>query len=133
MRLKSGVSFGADLSVRAALELEQQVKRVMGADPSTDLNVSALRDRSDPELLRILFLAVLGNFTTAAGDPWQQPCHLAVDTKTGLVTVEEPPALASIAQKIVLMLLVAVQFKRWVEEVRAKREHIHATPVRKDL
>jgi hypothetical protein len=94
----------------------------MGADPAQELNVSALRGRDDPELLRILFLAVLGNFTSGAGDAWERPCGLVVDPRTGLVALEERPALASLAQKVVLMLLVAVQFKRWVEEVRARRQ-----------
>lgn len=122
LRLKGGASIGPELSLRAVVELEQQVKRVMGADPALDLNVSALRDRADPELLRILFLAVLGNFTSAAGSGWQRPCSLAVDPRTGLVSLEDAPALASLAQKVVLMLLVAVQFKQWVEEVRAQRQ-----------
>ena len=121
LRLRGGAVIGVDLGVSAVAGLEQQVKRVMGADPAQGLNVSALRDRSDPELLRILFLAVLGNFTSGAGSGWQQPCKLVVDTRTGLVGLEDTPALASLAQKVVLMLLVAVQFKQWVEEVRAQR------------
>lgn len=122
LRLKGGGVLGPDLSVRAVTELEVQVKRVMGADPALDLNVSALRDRDDPELLRILFLAVLGNFTSGGASGWQRPCSLAVDSRTGLVALEDSPALASLAQKVVLMLLVAVQFKRWVEDVRARRQ-----------
>jgi hypothetical protein len=122
LKLRGGATIGADLSVTAVLELEQQVKRVMGADPAQELNVSALRGRPDTELLRILFLAVLGNFTSAAGSGWQRPCSLVVDTRTGLVGLEETPALASLAQKVVLILLVAVQFKQWVEEVRAHRK-----------
>jgi hypothetical protein len=60
--------------------------------------------------------------TSAAGSGWQRPCSLAVDPRTGLVSLEDAPALASLAQKVVLMLLVAVQFKQWVEEVRAQRQ-----------
>ena len=60
LRLQGGPLLGGDMHAEAVLGLEQQVKRVMGADPSLDLNVSALRDRPDPELLRILLLAVLG-------------------------------------------------------------------------
>ena len=93
----------------------------MGADPAADLNVSALRDRPDPELLRVLLLAVLGNFTSAASSSWQSPCSLVVDPRTGLVALEDKPALASLAQKVIIMLLVAVQFKQWVTEVRASR------------
>jgi hypothetical protein len=119
LRLKGGASFGGDMSVRAALELEQQVKRVMGADPAQDLNVSALRDSPDTELLRILFLAMLGNFTSAAGAEWHQPCKLVVSPETGLVTLHDPPPLASLAQKAVVILLIAVQIRQWVLETRA--------------
>lgn len=122
LRLDGGPIFGGDLSVRAVSGLEQQVKRVLGADPSLDLNISAMRDLSDPELLRILFLAVLGNFTSAAASEWQQPCRLVVDTKSGLVHLRDAPPVASLALKIVVALLVAVQFKRWVAEVRAKQQ-----------
>lgn len=121
LRLKGGAALGPDLTVQAVGALEQQVKRVLGDDSSLPLNVSSLRARSDPELLRVLLLAVLGNFTSAAGDGWQRPCGLVVDPRTGLVALEDTPALASLAQKVVLILLVAVQFKQWVEEVRAKR------------
>ncbi len=122
LRLKGGASFGGDLSVRAALELEQQVKRVMGADPALDLNVSALRGRPNTELLRILFLAVLGNFTSAAGAGWHQPCSLVVSPETGLVALHEPAPLASLAQKAVVVLLIAVQVRQWVLEARAARQ-----------
>lgn len=122
LRLRGGPAFGPDLSVQAVGALEQQVKRVLGDDPAQPLNVSSLRARSDPELLRVLLLAVLGNFTSAAGDAWGRPCNLVVDPRTGLVALEDTPALASLAQKVVLMLLVAVQFKQWVEEVRARRQ-----------
>jgi hypothetical protein len=120
LRLKGGAVFGPDLNLRAISELEQQVKRVMGADPASALNISALRERPDPELLRILFLAVLGNFTSAVSGG-QPPCRLVIDTHTGLVSLEDSPALASLALQVVLMLLVAVQFKQWVEEVRSQR------------
>ena len=120
LRLRGGASFGPDLSVQAVGALEQQVKRVLGDDPALPLNVSSLRDRSDPELLRVLLLAVLGNFTSGASSPWERPCELVVDPQTGLVALEDAPALASLAQKVVLMLLVAVQFKQWVEDVRAR-------------
>ena len=121
LRLEGGAVLGRDLGVRAVTELEQQVKRIMGADPALELNVSSVRGLSEPELLRILFLAVLGNFTSAAAANWQQPCSLVVDTHTGLVRVQDMQPIASLALKVVVTLLVAVQFKQWVAEVRAKQ------------
>jgi hypothetical protein len=122
LRMDGGALLGGDLQVQAVSALEQQVKRVMGADPGSVLNVSSLRDSPDPELLRILFLAVLGNFTSAAiSSDWGQPCQLVVDTHTGAIKVKEQPPVASLALKVVVALLVAVQFKQWVMEVRASQ------------
>lgn len=123
LRMKGGprlAESGGLLNIQAATELEKQVKRVMAADPYSDLNVSALRDRPDPELLRLLFLAVLGNFSSAAAAEWNRPCSLVVDPETGQVALETPAPLASLALKVVLVLLVAVQIRQWVAEVQAR-------------
>lgn len=125
LRLDGGAALGGDLGVQAVRELEQQVKRVMGADPALDLNVSALRDRADPELLRILLLAVLGNYTTAAAQPLgaapDLPCGgLVVDPRTGRVRARAEPAAASLALKVVVVLLVAVQLQRRLADARAE-------------
>jgi hypothetical protein len=121
LRLEGGPLFGEG-SLHALSGLEQQVKRIMGADPALDLNVSSMRELQDPDLLRILFLAVLGNFTSAAAADWQQPCQLVVDTHSGLVQVRDTSPVASLALKVVVTLLVAVQFKQWVSDVRVKQQ-----------
>lgn len=110
------------MQLQAVSALEQQVKRVMGADPALDLNVSALRDRPDPELLRILFLAVLGNFTSAAAPEWNQPCRLVVDPTTGVVTLHDSRQVESLALKVVVILLVAVELQRKLGEAQAAAE-----------
>ena len=119
LRLQGGAQFGGELNLRAIGELERQVKRVMGADPGLELNVSALRDRPDPELLRILFLAMLGNYTSGSSAEWGRPCTLAVNPETGRVVSLTPAPLESLALKAVLVLLVAVQVKQWVTDARA--------------
>lgn len=123
LRLQGGARLleGDGERVQAVVELEKQVKRVMGADPAKDLNVSALRDRPDTELLRILLLAMLGNFTSAAGADWNRPCSLVVDPESGRIVLETSPPLTSLALKVVLVLLVAVQIRQWVEETMRTR------------
>jgi hypothetical protein len=122
LRLQGGALLGGDLHVQAVTELEQQVKRVMGADPSLPLNVSALRDRPDPELLRILFLSVLGNFTSAAAPDWNQACRLVVDPTTGRVALQEAPLTVSISLKVVVVLLVAAQMLRKMADAQQKSQ-----------
>lgn len=122
LRLQGGPLLGGDMGMGAVLSLEQQVKRVMGADPALDLNVSALRDRPDPELLRILLLAVLGNYTSAAAPDWNRPCSLVVDPQTGLVALHDSPPAVSLSLKVVVVLLVAVQLQRKLAEARHEGE-----------
>lgn len=121
LRMQGGSRLGGDLNVHAIYQLEQQVKRVMGADPAQGLNVSALRDVPETELLRVLFLAVLGNFTSAAASEWNRPCSLVVNPTTGLVGLADPPPMETLALKVVLVLLVAVQVRQWVMEIRAQK------------
>ena len=121
LRMQGGSRLGGDLNVHAIYQLEQQVKRIMGSDASQGLNVSALRDAPETELLRVLFLAVLGNFTSAAGADWNRPCSLVVDPMTGLVQPQDPPQMETLALKVVLVLLVAVQLRQWVAELSAQR------------
>ena len=121
LRLQGGARFvegsGSGIRVQALVELEKQVKRVMGADPASELNVSALRDRPDTDLLRILLLAMLGNYTSAASmADWNRPCSLVIDPESGRVALETPQPLPSLALKVVLVLLVAVQIKQWVND-----------------
>lgn len=109
LRMQGKAELGDDIHPTAVRELEQHVKRIMAADPALPLNVSSLRDSPDTELLRILLLAVLGNFTSAVSPEWGQPCRLVVDPNTGKVALEDPPPMESIALKVVVVLLVAVQ------------------------
>ena len=71
--------------------------------------------------LLLFFLAVLGNFTSAAGADWNRPCSLVVDPMTGLVQPQDPPQMETLALKVVLVLLVAVQLRQWVAELSAQR------------
>lgn len=123
LRLRGGVLLGGDTHVQAVRELEQQAKRVMGADPGQDLNVTSLRDRPDSELLRILLLAVLGNYTSAAAPEWNQPCRLEVDPQTGLVTAQDAAPGVSISLKVAVVLLVAVQLKIKMAESQQQQKN----------
>lgn len=109
LRVQGKAKIGEDTQTLAVRALEQQVKRIMAADPSLPLNVSSLRDRPDPELLRILLLAVLGNYTSAVSPDWEQPCRLVINPLSGKIQPEDKPPTESIALKVVVVLLVAVQ------------------------
>jgi len=113
LKMRGGASLSG-VDVLAVSQLEQQVKRVIQADPAQDLAMSSVRAMTDQDLLRVLLLAVIGNFTSAQGNSWNQPCTLVVDPKTGQVEIQEQPVLAGIALKVIVVILIAVQIRQWV-------------------
>jgi len=114
LRMRGGALLGPLDTVPIA-RLEQQVKRVMGADPSLPLNVTGLLDLPEPDLLRLLLLAVLGNFSTAAASGWQQPCAFEVDPTAGAFVLRADDGLEETALRVVVILLMLVEFGRWAQ------------------
>ena len=104
------------LGSRAALALEQQLKRVIGADESKDLNLTQVRELPDFEIYRLLTLAALGNFTTARASGWQQPVSVSVVPETGLFVVSGAGGSSDAALRVLLLIMCAVMFKRWMED-----------------
>ena len=122
LRMKGGVVFG-DMTVPAISRLEQHVKRVMGANPAEDLNVSSVCTMPEPEILRILFLAVLGNFTTSTAHSWHQPFRLEVSPATGSISMRSDTGDSCTVLSIVVILLICVQVRQyWLEEKARQRE-----------
>lgn len=120
-----GASAGVDgsyvLGSKAALALEQQLKRVMGADEARDLNISQVRVLPDPDLYRLLTLAAVGNFTSAKGSRWQQPVSVAIVPENGLFVINTGGGSSDAALRVLLIVMCAVMFKRWMEdEVQAQ-------------
>ena len=100
----------------AALALEQQLKRVIGADPSLGLNITDVRGLPDFDLYRLLTLAAIGNFTTARAAPWRQPLTVSVVPETGLFVIDGDAASSDAALRVLLLIMCAVMFKRWMED-----------------
>ena len=117
-----GVQGGAGvarLDAAAVLGLEQQMKRVVNADPRLDLNLTMVRALSDYDVYRLLTLAVIGNFTsiqTGVGAGWQQPCSIAVKPGSGELVALDPGASSDTALRVLLLVLCCVQFKRWMDD-----------------
>lgn len=115
LRTRGGVMLGS-LDTAPIMRLEQQVKRVIGADPSQPLNVSDTQALTEEALLKILLLAVLGNFTSSAAASWEQPCSILLDPEDGRFVrgdggSQERPALI-----VIVILLMLVEFVRWAQK-----------------
>ena len=120
--LKSTVKFRGggtvtDLGTTAVFTMEQMLKRVTGIDPSLSFNMSDVRSKADPELMRLLLLAVIGNFTTGAEHSWQQPCSIVADPATGRLAVDNSSSSnTDVALRVLVVILCVIHFKRWVED-----------------
>lgn len=63
----------------------------------------------------------MGNFTTARGSGWQRPVSVAVVPETGLFVADGDAASSDAALRVLLIIMCAVMFKRWMEdEARAQ-------------
>lgn len=106
-----------DLHATAVLTMEQLLKRVAGADPSLSFNMSDVRAKTDPELMRLLLLAAVGNFTTGVEQTWGQPCAVVADPSTGLLAVDDTSSASTdVALRVLVVVLCAIHFKRWLED-----------------
>jgi hypothetical protein len=104
-----------DMNTVAVLSIEQQLKRVLGVDPGKDLNVSAVRDLPDREILRILTLALVGNFTTKQGNAPFQTCGVRVNPETGLMHFEAQEDNSRVTLEVLIVILCAMLIRIWVK------------------
>ena len=112
LHFTDSADIGASSDLQALRSLAGQVKRVMAAPPDLELNVSALRDRPDPELLRILLLAVIGNFTSSKAAQWQQPCSIQMEPRTGALVISDTSAPANVALRVLVLVLCLVNVRQ---------------------
>lgn len=112
LRTRGGVMLGR-LDTAPIMRLEQQVKRVLAADPSLPLNVTQAATLPEEALLKILLLAVLGNFTSSAAASWEQPCSILLDPVDGRFVRADSSSLENSALRVIVLLLMLVEFGRW--------------------
>ena len=75
-----------------------------------------MRLLSDFDLYRVLTLAAVGNFSTARASGWQQPLSVAVVPETGLFAMNGDAASSDAALRVLLLIMCAAMFKRWMED-----------------
>lgn len=114
LRVRGGARLSASSS--SYFFVEQLLKRVAGQPASDDLNLTSVRSASDEELLRVLTLAAVGNFTSSRASSWQQPFSVVLDPEARSFAVESPGASAAVAVEVMLIVLCLVHFKRWLDE-----------------
>lgn len=112
LSVKGGARLEPD--AQAWFALEQILKRVAAQDPALDLNITKIREASDDEILRLLTLAAIGNFTSNKASSLEQPYKVGIDQSGKLVVELENNS--GLAVEAMLIILCVVLFKKWYDE-----------------
>lgn len=105
----------AVLSDPTILHLNNQLKKVVGIDPGEDWNLTKVRELSDDRLTDLLLLSLVGNYTTAASQSWQQPCRILINSKTGLFQLQDDRSITDEILSVLLIILCVIQLKQIIE------------------
>jgi hypothetical protein len=99
--------------LRAADSMQGSVQRLLAVGSDSDfLNVT--RMLPDEELLRLLFLAVVGNLTTYQGpSALPQRCSLVVDPVSGGFILKDVSTTQSVILEVLLIVSIVCLLRAW--------------------
>jgi hypothetical protein len=111
-RLRDGSHLGAARG-RAVDAMRGGVQRLLAVGPDADF-LGVARDLPDEDLLRILFLAVVGNFTTdQSPSALPQRCAMVVDPGSGGLVVKDARATQSVILEVLLIVSIVCLLRAW--------------------
>jgi hypothetical protein len=104
----------ADTDTRALDTMKTSVQRLLGVPPGVRV-LDAARVLPEDELLRVLFLAVAGNFTVAdrGGSGLPQRCALVVDAGTGELALKDSAEAQSVILEVLLIVSIVCLMRTW--------------------
>lgn len=104
----------AGTDTRALDTIKTSVQRLLGLAPGIGV-LGAARALPDDALLRILFLAVAGNFTVAdrLGSGLPQQCALVVDAGTGELMLRDAGEAQSVILEVLLIVSIICLMRTW--------------------
>lgn len=98
---------------KAVDAMQGSVQRLLAVGTGEDL-LGAARALPDEELLRILFLAVVGNFTTdQSPSALPQKCALVVDPVSGGFVMKDVSTTQSVILEVLLLVSIVCLLKAW--------------------
>jgi hypothetical protein len=104
----------AETDTRATETMRTGIQRLLGSKTGA-CPAEVARRLQDDELLRILFLAVAGNFTVAdrveSGLP--QGCALVVDAGTGELSLRDGAEAQSVILEVLLIVSILCLMRTW--------------------
>ena len=107
-----------DTDTRALDTLRASVQRLLDVDGDADV-LSVARAARDEALLRILFLAVAGEFTVSRSpSALPQRCALVVDASSGALVLKDSATTQSVILEVLLIVSIACLMRAWGEQRR---------------
>jgi hypothetical protein len=111
-RLQDGSVIGTGRT-RAVDAMQSSVRRLLAIDANSDI-LRVSRTLDDEFLLRVLFLAVVGNFTTdQTPSALPQRCALVVDAASGNFVLKDHETTQSIILEILLIISIICLVRAW--------------------
>lgn len=114
-RLSDGSSL---VSVESAATdaMQDSLRRLVACDPPLDI-LNFTRALPDDRLLRLLLLAVAGNFTVdQSPSALQQQCGIVVDPGTGALILRDSRATQSVVLEVLLIVSIVCLLRAWGDQ-----------------
>ena len=113
--LRDGSSL-VGMDTRAIGTMLASVQRLLALAPGQDM-LSSARSLPDSEMIRVLFLAVAGNFTVAqTPSALPQRCALVVDGQTGELILRDDKLTQSVILEVLLIVSIVCLMRAWAEQ-----------------
>jgi hypothetical protein len=107
---------GSDLGVggsNAVDAMQGAVQRLLAVGPDADI-LNVAKSLPDEDLMRILFLAVVGNFTTdQSPSALPQKCALVVDPRSGEFVMKDAGSTQSVILEVLLIVSIVCLLRAW--------------------
>lgn len=103
---------------RAFDTIRASVRRLLDTGRETDV-LAVARGASDETLLRVLFLAVAGEFTVSRSpSALPQRCALVVDASSGALVLKDSAVTQSVILEVLLIVSIVCLLRAWGDQRR---------------
>ena len=111
-------SYLLSLNTVTYTQMDMQIKKLLGIDSLSQWNTSVIRGLPDQQLVNILLLALVGNFTTGKTSSWEQPCTVQLNPDTGLFVAKDIRSTVDQILSVLVIILCMVHLKQIIDNLQ---------------
>lgn len=111
-------SYLLSLNTVTYAQMDMQIKKLLGMDSVSQWNASVVRGLPDQQLVNILLLALVGNFTTGKASSWEQPCTVQLNPDTGLFVAKDIRSTVDQILSVLVIILCMVHLKQIIDNLQ---------------